>query len=1073
MSNHTDIKLNVLQRPLPFFSKRRFRPREGPLRVPMKEMRNRLQAITDEAQRFSFLTYSISKVQQLSDKRETSGIMEAAQIIGRGDEKEKIMACLSRSITPITFFPIYGIGGIGKTTMAKLVFNDSQFKEYSRVWVYVSETFDLNKIGNSIVSQLSNKESRCTIIQMIHNRLQQLLSDKNVLIILDDLWEKETCQLEELKAMLNLEKACKVVVIITTRDENIAKKIGTVNPYKIVPLTDDMCWTIIKKGSSFDDRPESADKERLELIGKAVAKKCGGIALAAKSMIYKFRYMTSNELESVNNTESSEVFALEDESSPHNMDASLLLSYQIMSSCLKLCFAYCAIFPKGHKIAKRDLIHQWIALGFMESSSTFSIIQMGDIFVSHLLSISFFERSSSQNSYDHESLVMNDLVHDLARSVMADEVNLESPTCRYIGSVDCRKLLDSSRTVPAKIRALHFIEHSSLMLRGDVLSPAKCLRVLDLSSCSIKEFPDSISQLKQLRYLNAPRIHNKMMPNCISMLSKLSYLNLSGSSEMQALPDSIGEMQGLLHLDLSGCYDNIVIPKALGTLRKLQYLNLSGCRSPKGLREVISSLTELRHLNISGYAGYLEESSSTKQSFIDSIGTLPNLEHLDLSRNNYPFSIPESFSRLKELRLHGCQLVTTIPESVANKGLSGLSGFFGDMTVPDFRVHTDDSTSVSSHVWLKYTNPDALGISDLQNVRSIEEGRSIRLMEKEKIGELKLEWGRGERSFVEDIELLRELVLPPTPKILKLFGYNNVSFPHWIMGIGSYLTNLVSLDMWNLPCSSLPSLFQLPNLRKISLRRMPNLEEFNTTCSTGEDGENELTLPKLEYLHMYYCVKLRIAPCPPRAAYWKIEGSDNVLPSWGDTVSHTSASSSSSLVSKLEVHSKLPMEQWRLLHHLPGLSDLAISGCHDLTSSPQITRCLTSLESLSLKYGRMRKLPEWLGELTSLRQLHLRGIGNLEGLHGNMGKLTQLQSLSLWRCVTLTSLPEWLGESTYIKKLDIESCEGIRSLPESVLTNLQELNIQGNPGLYDWCNLAENRLKLAHIKEKVHWRRII
>jgi hypothetical protein len=55
-----------------------------------------------------------------------------------------------------------------------------------------------------------------------------------------------------------------------------------------------------------------------------------------------------------------------DISLPNHVLASLMLSYSYMDPCLKPCFTYCAIFPKGHRIVKNDLIYQWISLGFIK-----------------------------------------------------------------------------------------------------------------------------------------------------------------------------------------------------------------------------------------------------------------------------------------------------------------------------------------------------------------------------------------------------------------------------------------------------------------------------------------------------------------------------------------------------------------------------------------------------------------------------------------------------------------------------------------------------------------------------------
>ncbi|CAM0948536.1 unnamed protein product [Alopecurus aequalis] len=987
---------------------------------------------------------SKSNVQQVGDIWETTSSMKEALIIGRTEEKHKILSILSESNTQkITFLPIYGIGGIGKTTMAQLVFNDSQFKEYSRVWIYVSQTFDLKKIGNSIIAQLSANEGGHTDLQMIENSLQRLLSGKRVLIILDDLWERQSPRLKQLESMLNLGEGGNVVVVVTTREESTANKMytGTAKPYKLAPLTDAVCWTIIKHKSSFETRAERA---QLELIGKEIAKKCGGLALAAQSIGYTLESMEFDEWVSVNNSEIWDVLASGEYSSDH-VHASLLLSYSRLGSYLKLCFAYFATFPKGHKIAKEDLAYQWIALGLVEPSRTFSNIQTSHKYISQLLGMSFLEHSRSERSMDvNNFLIMHDLVHDLARSVLGDEINLESPACQYAWLTDHRRLFNSSSSPLAKIRALHFLGRGYLQLHDEAFSPAKCLCVLDLSRCCTRELPDSIGQLKQLRYLDASW--------------KLMFVE---SSEIQAPSESI------------------LIPESLGSLNKLQYLNLSHRKISIGLPEVISKLTELRYLNISHCQDYCSWGSpSTNQTFIETIGTLPNLEQLDLSSNDFGFSIPESFSSLKKLNLCGCNHISSLPENVTKVDISGLFGLLDDRQgINRFRggtgflVRAVDRGFSSNIVWLKHTNPDALRIVDLQNVKSVEEARSIRLMEKNRIEELSLKWSwnMGKKGFVEPMELLRELLPPRSVKNFSIWGYDDVILPHWFMGIGKFLPNLVSLLLCDLACSSLPTLVQLPNLRKIILRSMRNLEEFNTTCSMGEDGANELTLAKLEYLEIHYCPKLRIKPCPPRAVYWCILSSDNVLSSWGECGSRTDTSSPFSPVSKLKVGKSrlpLPLHEWRLLHHLPGLSDLTISHCYDLTISPQITRAFTSLGSLSLGYVNLQKLPEWLGELTSLRQLNLENMSQLTQLQGNMRQLTQLQSLSLFECNTLTSLPQWLGELTLLKTLKIGFCKGIISLPESILTNLHELHISYCLKLSEWCELEENQIKLAHIKEK-------
>ena len=519
----------------------------------MKKMQKRLQKITEDHQNYHLLPETRSNEPQLPDIRENAGTMVEAEIIGRAEEKLEILARLSGSASEhTTFVPIWGFGGIGKSTLARSVYNHPEFEKHSRVWIYVSQIFDLKKIGNTIISQLSRQQSQQILdLHSINIRLQELLAEKkNALIILDDLWEKRPSQLEELKSMLKQGKGCKVMVVVTTRDEGIANEISTVQPYNLPQLSDEMCWEIMRQKSKFETRD---DKEWLEPIGKDIAKKCKGVALAAQSLGHILKSKSYGEWNSVRTNHIWNLSTSTDASSGHEVLGSLLLSYNLMPPYLKLFFAYCAILPKGRKMNKYKLIHQWIALGFMEPSSIFSNWQLGESYIMQLLEMSILRHSKAVvECYDTNKIVtlftMHDLVHDLARSVMADEFNLTGPNCRYAWNIDCTKPLKSSTTSPEKLRALNIVRAAGTSwskFHHDAIAPAKYVRVLHASVKSNRLFT-SIGQLKQLRYLHAPNIQGRVDLGCIGMLRKLNYLNLSNCEELSALLESIGEMEGLM-----------------------------------------------------------------------------------------------------------------------------------------------------------------------------------------------------------------------------------------------------------------------------------------------------------------------------------------------------------------------------------------------------------------------------------------------------------------------------------------------------------------------------------------------
>jgi hypothetical protein len=442
---------------------------------------------------------------------------------------------------------------------------------------------------------------------------------------------------------------------------------------------------------------------------------------------------------------------------------------------------------------------------------------------------------------------------------------------------------------------------------------------------------------------------------------------------------------------------------------------------------------------------------------------------------------------LKILNVTGC--------SELDKSTLSRSKMFA--LLPHFAVHTDDGESSSNIGLLCHANPNELHISSLDNVKSREEVQSIKLMEKHGIYDLNLEWTRDAQRSVEDVLVLGELVPPSTLCTFHMKGYSSVKFPAWFMGINHHLPHLIQIEMWYLSkCNSLPALGQLPNLqdlvlggmdrilvieegfcggvrafprlKKFSLCSMENLEAWNTTYSYGKGAAKEFMFPNLVDLLICDCPKLRLKPCPPRAKKWEIENRDNVLLSWGETCTSSDVLTDVFVTVK---SSKVPLEQWMLLHHLPTIIELSIICCTDLASSSlEIIQDLSFIKSLWLKGNAQPEVPKWLGDLISLRELLITEWTGLSDLQENMRHLTSLEELSLYQCPSITTLPEWLGDLSALKELVISDCRGIKSLPKSILklTNLKEISIYDCPELTEWCELEENKKKLAHIYWKVH-----
>ncbi|KAG2561512.1 hypothetical protein PVAP13_8KG164900 [Panicum virgatum] len=682
-------------------------------------MRMESKDITDQHQNIILRSDPSSNVLELHDALETSSDIVEEHIVGRTEEKEKVMASLLQGMQEkIVILPIHGIGGIGKTTFARLIYNDPKFNYYSRVWVHVSQRLDLSKIYKSIIFQLSGKECLDNESQKICSCLQKLLPGMDILIVLDDLWDDHQFRLEKLKGML-YHKDSNIIILVTTRSELVAERICTnVQPHKILPLTNDMCWDIIKQKSGFKDRN---DKEQLMGIGQEIARKCGGVALAALSLGFTLGSMNFEEWMKVKDNDTWNEPVSNDFSLSNRVLASLMLSYSYMSPCLKPCFTYCATFAKGHKIFKYDLIYQWIVLDFVKPTRLLSNIQLCEKYILQLLGLSFFHQpvspKTSEAYYAQATFfTMHDLVHDLAISLLGNKIldqskqgNTGGSSCQYALLRDCSRPLELCLTSRERLIALRFLQGCRRKLSSAAFAPARSLRVLDLSECPIQRLPDSIGKLKELRYLIAPEIQDAIVPECITKLSNLVYLNLHGSN-ISALPKSIGKLERLLHFDLSNCKRIHALPDSFKNLEKLAHLDLSNCYCITGV-SVLLRLSRLEHLNLKncqkigdptkamgGLPGlhylnlshvacvglqqalvnltklrYLNLNASLRDetgfgSLLECVSSISNLEYLNLGSNANLLTISESIENLGKLNtldLSYCQNLEKLPASVS------------------------------------------------------------------------------------------------------------------------------------------------------------------------------------------------------------------------------------------------------------------------------------------------------------------------------------------------------------------------------------------------------------------------
>ncbi|MED6200475.1 hypothetical protein PIB30_085484, partial [Stylosanthes scabra] len=195
----------------------------------------------------------------------------------------------------------------------------------------------------------------------------------------------------------------------------VAGIIGTCEAHQLNVLSDDACWSL------FEQCAFGSDKERcqkFEAIGREIVRKCGGLPLAAQALGGLLRFKKTNEewLE----IKESKLWDFPDES--HILPA-LRLSYFHLTPTLKLCFAFCAIFPKDTEIMKEELIHLWMANAFIQPSIKHTDVKdVGNMIWNELQQKSFFQDIKiDDDTRQVISFKMHDLIHDLAQSVAGQE----------------------------------------------------------------------------------------------------------------------------------------------------------------------------------------------------------------------------------------------------------------------------------------------------------------------------------------------------------------------------------------------------------------------------------------------------------------------------------------------------------------------------------------------------------------------------------------------------------------------------------------------------------------------------
>ncbi|XP_022747082.1 putative disease resistance RPP13-like protein 1 [Durio zibethinus] len=604
----------------------------------IKEITGRLEGLATRKSNLELreITYHVGRPVTIPRRPPSTSLVNEANVLGRDKDKRAILDLLLRNdgsdAGVYSVIPIVGMGGIGKTTLAQLVYNDDSIKDHFdlRAWVCVSDEFDIIRITKTILLSVTSETCDMNDLNLLQVKLKEKLWRKKFLLVLDDVWNDNYNDWLALRSPFDAgEPGSKIIV--TTRSSKVSSIMTTAADYSLQCLSEEDSLRMLAHNAL--EREDFTRHPDLKKIGLEILKKCDGLPLATKTIGGLLRTRVNRD--AWKDILESDTWNLPQQGS--DIIPALWLSYYYLPSQLKQCFAYCSLVPKGYEFGEEEIVRLWMAEGFLNGPNTKRQIEdLGRKYFEELVSRSFFQASSK----DESRFVMHDLINDLAQFVggekyfkMERNEEMKRPShtrhsSYMIGDYDNIKKFEtffeakSLRTfIPFDIlmRDPYYI---SINILNDLLPRLKRLRVLSLKSYYITEIPDFIGNLRHLRYLDFSDTCIKGLPDSICTLYNLESLLLRCCEKIENLPSEIGILANLCHLDIVGAWRIKEMPSGIGKLTNLRALSnfIMGQGDALNIREMQNlsnlkgrlSISELQNVNEAQYAGEAKLSSKTE-----------------------------------------------------------------------------------------------------------------------------------------------------------------------------------------------------------------------------------------------------------------------------------------------------------------------------------------------------------------------------------------------------------------------------------------------------------------------------
>ncbi|XP_027124109.1 putative disease resistance RPP13-like protein 3 [Coffea arabica] len=618
--------------------------------------------------------------EELQRIRRSSPFSEDKDIVGFEELTKSLVAELLKEDKNRRVVSIVGMGGAGKTTLAKKVYNhaDVRARFNCRAWVCLSLSYDHKEMLRSIIKQLNTVDNKLLEMlekmeeQDLERRLYQDLQDKCYLLVLDDVWKEEAWDCLA-RAFPDVNTSSRL--LLTSRNRGVPLHADALSkPHVLKTLGQEDSWQLfLRKALGHGD--DAGCPSDMEEVGREIAKRCDGLPLAITVMggLLLTKKKLKSEWEKVLNN-----FSTYLSRSQRGVSATLELSYADLPPNLKLCFLYLGLFPEDSEISVRKLIHMWVAEGIMQKRDAENLEETAAYDVEQLFSRNMVQVVEMTTDERIKSCRVHDLLRELAIRKANDEKIFHTDEIRD-DEISAKSRYLAVHILPwdknyvgcsiPPVRSLLFFnihgyrENISLSFKS-----FRKLRILDLEKVMMAYLPKEIGEIRLLRYLGLRRTWITRLPHSVGCLRYLQTLDIRTNSVYfpVIVSNFIWKLESLRHLYARDVRSNV--PLKIEGLRNLR--TLSGIHFDDIMHNNMITLMSLQKLGI-----WVDDRSEIDKLCMH-LSEVGSLKALGLYRNpgrGWPQSLAglSKLHHLTELKLSGVSLRTLPPDFPPN--LSRLS----------------------------------------------------------------------------------------------------------------------------------------------------------------------------------------------------------------------------------------------------------------------------------------------------------------------------------------------------------------------------------------------------------------